>query len=88
MSVNAAQKKKVNCNKLKHEMVAYKRSHFYPPTTWQKSVKMNYQAPEIEWKTEQETETDGFCSYEANTATHKCSTAIGYQLMSDCRPTT
>lgn len=32
---------------------------------------MNYQAPEIEWKTEQETETDGFCSYEANTATHK-----------------
>ena len=32
---------------------------------------MNYQAPKIEWKTEQETETDGFCSYEANTATHK-----------------
>ena len=32
---------------------------------------MNYQAPEIKWKTEQETETDGFCSYEANTATHK-----------------
>ena len=32
---------------------------------------MKYQAPEIEWKTEQETETDGFCSYEANTATHK-----------------
>ena len=30
---------------------------------------MKYQAPEIEWKTEQE--TDGFCSYEANTATHK-----------------
>lgn len=41
------------------------------PTTWQKSVKMKYQAPEIEWKTEQETEADGFCSYEANTATHK-----------------
>ena len=32
---------------------------------------MNYQAPQIEWKTEQETETDGFCSYETNTATHK-----------------
>lgn len=32
---------------------------------------MKYQAPEIEWKTEQETEADGFCSYEANTATHK-----------------
>ena len=32
---------------------------------------MNYQAPQIKWKTEQETETDGFCSYEANTATHK-----------------
>lgn len=32
---------------------------------------MNYQAPQIQWKTERETETDGFCSYEANTATHK-----------------
>lgn len=32
---------------------------------------MNYQAPQIEWKTERETETDGFFSYEANTATHK-----------------
>lgn len=32
---------------------------------------MNYQAQQIEWKTERETETDGFCSYEANTATHK-----------------
>ena len=32
---------------------------------------MNYQAPQIKWKTEQGTETDGFCSYEANTATHK-----------------
>lgn len=32
---------------------------------------MNYQAPQIEWKTERETENDGFCSYEANTATHK-----------------
>ena len=30
MSVNAAQKKKENRNKLKYEMVAYKRSHFYP----------------------------------------------------------
>ncbi|VWX31536.1 hypothetical protein ENHY17A_50345 [Moraxellaceae bacterium 17A] len=29
-NVSAAQQKKVNRNKLKHEMVAYKRSHFYP----------------------------------------------------------
>ena len=30
MSVNVARQKKANRNKLKYEMVAYKRSHFYP----------------------------------------------------------